>query len=126
MGTRFCLGLAGVALVATLCGCGRARQTSDQAAPDTAMINASAALVEPSGGPRPAAAPDRQDCALAKTRGFVGKPDQPATRTALADAVGSRVIRWIKPGTAITQDMNPGRLNVIVSDDGRIEALRCG
>lgn len=126
MGTRFCLGLAGVALVVTLCSCGRAGKTADEAAPDTAMINASAALVGPSEASRQASASDQQDCALAKARGFVGKPDLPATQTALAGAVGRRVVRWIKPGTAVTQDTQPGRLNVLVGDDGRIEALRCG
>ena len=126
MGTRLRLGLVGVALVAALGSCGRAGKTSDQAAPDTSMLNASAALVEPSEASHPAAAPDPQDCALAKARAFVGQPDRPAARSALSDAVGRRAVRWIKPGTAVTQDVKPGRLNVIVSDDGRIEALRCG
>ena len=130
MGARLRLGLAGVALVAMLCGCGRARKTADDAAPDTTVLNASAALVDTSAESRAAAgkrADDAvDDCQIAKVRGFVGKPDQSATRSSLAAAVGRHALRWIKPGTAITQDTQPGRLNVIVGEDGRIDSLRCG
>jgi len=134
MGTRFHLGLVGVALVATLGGCGRAAQQSDQATPDTTELNASAALVETpveshptAGRSRPPKAVNRAgDCLLSDVSGFVGKPDNPATRGALAAAAGRRAVRWIKPGTAVTQDMQPGRINAIVGDDGRIDSLRCG
>ena len=126
MGTRFHLGLAGVALVAALGGCGRAGQSADQRSPDTTMINASAALVETPAASRDASADSTDTCHAAPARSFIGQPDLPATRAALAVAIGKRAVRWIKPGSAVTQDLQPGRLNVIVVEDGRIGSLRCG
>ena len=106
MGTRLHLGLASVALVAAVGGCGRAGQPADQSSPDTTMINASAALVDTS----------------AATSDVLGD----STDTCSAAAAGKRAIRWVRPGSAVTQDMQPGRLNVIVVENGRIGSLRCG
>ena len=126
MGTRFHLGLAGDALVAALGGCGRAGQRADQSSPDNTMINASATLVDTSGATGEVAADSTDTCSAANARSFVGQFDQPSIRAALAAAVGKRGIRWVRPGSAVTQDMQPGRLNVIVVENGRIGSLRCG
>ena len=126
MGTRFCLGLACVALVAALAGCGRADQSAEQTPPDTAMINASAALVETPTGSDAVSTDGTDTCHAARISSFIGRPDDPATRAALAALIGKRAVRWVGPGTAVTQDMQPGRLNVIVVEDGRIGSLRCG
>lgn len=126
MGTRFCLGLACVALVAALAGCGRADQSAEQTPPDTAMINASAALVETPTGSDAVSTDGTDTCQAARISSFIGRPDDPATRAALAAVIGKRAVRWVGPGTAVTQDMQPGRLNVIVVEDGRIGSLRCG
>ena len=126
MGTRFCLGLACVALVAALAGCGRADQSAEQTPPDTAMINASAALVETPTGSDAVSTDGTDTCQAARISSFIGRPDDPATRAALAAVIGKRAVRWVGPGTAVTQDMQPGRLNVIVIEDGRIGSLRCG
>lgn len=126
MGTRFCLGLASVALVAALGGCGRAGQSADQASPDTTITTASAALVETPAESGTAFVDSADTCQAAKARSFIGRPDQPSTRAALAVAIGKRAVRWINPGSAVTPDQQPGRLNVIVVEDGRIGSLRCG
>lgn len=126
MGTRFCLGLACVALVAALAGCGRADQSAEQTPPDTAMINASAALVETPTGSDAVSTDGTDTCQAARISSFIGRPDDPATRAALTAVIGKRAVRWVGPGTAVTQDMQPGRLNVIVVEDGRIGSLRCG
>ena len=126
MGTRFCLGLACVALVAALAGCGRADQSAEQTPPDTAMINASAALVETPTGSDAVSTDGTDTCQAARISSFIGRPDDPATRAALAAVIGKRAVRWVGPGTAVSQDMQPGRLNVIVVEDGRIGSLRCG
>ncbi|WP_295639691.1 I78 family peptidase inhibitor [Novosphingobium sp.] len=126
MGTRFHLGLGCVALVAALVGCGRAGQQAEQAAPDTTMINASAALVEAPAGSDSASATNTDTCQSARAHHFIGRLDDPAVRTALAAVIGKRAVRWIRPGTAVTQDFQADRLNVIVVEDGRIGSLRCG
>ena len=130
MGTRLDLGLACVALVATLSCCGRTGQPTNQAAPDSTVINASAAIVETPAAS--AAAPDtlhgaRSDaCGLTKAGSLVGQPDSPSARAALLRIVGHHMVRWIKPGDVIARDVRVERLNVIVSDDGQIMAFRCG
>ena len=126
MGTRLYLGLASVAVIATLGACGRAGQSAGQTSPDTTMINASAALVETPAASGDTSADSADTCQAAPARSFIGQPDLPATRAALAMAIGTSAIRWIKPGSAVTQDSQPGRLNVIVVEDGRIGSLRCG
>ena len=126
MGTRLHLGLAAAALVAAAGGCGRAGQPADQSSPDTTMINASAALVNTSAATSDVLGDSTDTCSAANARSFVGQFDQPSIRAALAAAVGKRGIRWVRPGSAVTQDMQPGRLNVIVVEDGRIGSLRCG
>ena len=126
MGTRLHLGLAGIALVAAVGGCGRAGQPADQSSPNTTMINASAALVDTSTATGEVSGDSTDTCSAANVRSFVGQPDQLSIRAALAAAVGKRGIRWVRPGSAVTQDMQPGRLNVIVVEDGRIGSLRCG
>jgi hypothetical protein len=40
--------------------------------------------------------------------------------------VGDRPIRYYTVGDPITMDHNPGRLNVVLGKDGRIQRLRCG
>ncbi|OYX64896.1 MAG: hypothetical protein B7Y89_01285 [Novosphingobium sp. 32-60-15] len=57
---------------------------------------------------------------------FVGADAEPAVRKAVATAVGHERIRWIKPGTVITQDFQENRLNVILDQTGQILTMRCG
>lgn len=57
---------------------------------------------------------------------FLGGMAVPSVRTAVMKAVGHERIRWVKPGTTITQDYQPDRLNVILDDRGRIMTMRCG
>lgn len=39
---------------------------------------------------------------------------------------GSRSLRWIRPGDAVTMDYRPDRLNIELGAQGKIAALRCG
>jgi hypothetical protein len=126
MGTRYGLGLTCCALLMALGSCGRAGRSADQGPPDSTVINASAALTAAGESPSSPAADAVDACMLAKARDFIGKVDRPATRTALATAIGSHTVRWIRAGTAVTQDMQRDRLNVIIGDDGRILSVRCG
>ncbi|KPF87145.1 hypothetical protein IP81_18800 [Novosphingobium sp. AAP83] len=57
---------------------------------------------------------------------FVGSDATPSVRHAITVASGQEQIRWIKPGTAVTQDFRADRLNVILDQAGRILTMRCG
>lgn len=57
---------------------------------------------------------------------FVGADATPAVRNAITIASGHDRIRWIKPGTAVTQDFRADRLNIILDQAGRVLTMRCG
>jgi hypothetical protein len=39
---------------------------------------------------------------------------------------GERTVRFIRPGTMVTKDFRPDRLNVDIGEDGRIQRFYCG
>jgi len=39
---------------------------------------------------------------------------------------GAARLRWIRPGDAVTMDYSPGRLNIHLDADGKVERLACG
>ena len=54
---------------------------------------------------------------------------RPATQALGAEALrrsGSRALRWIRPGDAVTMDYREDRLNVRLDGQGRVEAFTCG
>lgn len=57
---------------------------------------------------------------------FVGAEATPAIRSAITIATGHNRIRWIKPGTAVTQDFRADRLNIILDQAERVLTMRCG
>lgn len=75
-----------------------------------------------SSGPR---APS-DSCGAGLAARFIGASARPDVREAVKGSVAHEQIRWIMPGTAVTQDHRPDRLNVILSADGRIMTMRCG
>ena len=73
-------------------------------------------------GARPTEAPNvRGSCGASTLQWLVGQPD--SALQAMSFPASMRVIR---PGTRITQDVVPGRLNVSVSGAGVITAVTCG
>ncbi len=68
--------------------------------------------------PVPPAAED--SCGARQYVGLVGKP----VSSRGVPAAGPRV-RHIWPNTIVTMDLQPTRLNVMIREDGTIEAFRC-
>lgn len=56
----------------------------------------------------------------------VGRKDTPALRADVAGKVGHSRIRWLPPGTIVTQDLRQDRLNVDIDAGGTFTRLRCG
>lgn len=54
-----------------------------------------------------------------------GRYDAKARETATRIARGSPV-RWLLPGSSVTQDYQPQRLNLEVGDDGVVHKAWCG
>ena len=57
---------------------------------------------------------------------FVGKKRTDAISAEVARISEAKSIRWIKPGTAVTMDYRPERLNVDLDDKGVITGFHCG
>jgi hypothetical protein len=73
-----------------------------------------------------AAPPTPDSCRLTLTRRFIGAQAVAEVRRAIRILAQPRRVRWIAPGQAITTDIDPARLNVILNETGRIAVMRCG
>lgn len=67
------------------------------------------------------AEPRGPSCGAARLSGWIGHD-----ATTLDEQYLPQIVRLIRPGDAITEDHNPGRLNVVLSRANRIEAFYCG
>jgi hypothetical protein len=65
-------------------------------------------------------------CKAAGARAELGKTVDDAVSDSARASAGALRARIIKPGDAVTQDIDPQRLNIEVDDTGRIRRLRCG
>jgi hypothetical protein len=86
---------------------------------------------EPAPEPASASASEAQTaevtpCGTEKVARFIGTSAAPATRKDIESLAGRAPVRWITPGQPITLDFSEARLNVIVDEQGKIAAMRCG
>ncbi len=59
-------------------------------------------------------------CGAESLQGLVGQPESVAAAMAFA-----REVRIIRPGTAVTMDYRPDRLNIVIDAGGKISAVHC-
>lgn len=78
---------------------------------------------EASGTSEPPVAADDL-CGAAGLQNYVGKPGDSDNRAAL-EAAAKAGFRWITPGSIITRDLRPDRLNVELDEDGIITRISC-
>ena len=101
-----------------LASCGQpAPEAVSVVSTDTASDVAPVAKIAPS---------EPSPCGEDKAGSFIGAIATPATRKVIQSAAGHRQIRWIAPGQAITLDFDQARLNVILDENNKIAAMRCG
>lgn len=65
-------------------------------------------------------------CGAATAAEAVGRKDTPALRTEVARKLGHTRVRWLAPGTIVTQDYREDRLNVDLDAGGVVIRARCG
>lgn len=65
-------------------------------------------------------------CNASAAADVIGRKDSPAVRAEVAQKVGHRSIRWLPPGSIVTQDLRGDRLNVDLDAGGVVTRLRCG
>lgn len=56
----------------------------------------------------------------------IGRRDTPALRAEVARKVGHSRIRWLPPGSIVTQDLRSDRLNIDIDEGGVVVRVRCG
>lgn len=65
-----------------------------------------------------------EECGASLAQQYVGRKGTPALRKEISElAVGS--FRWIPYGTAVTDDLQAGRMNVSLDEDGTIAKVDC-
>jgi uncharacterized lipoprotein YajG len=75
----------------------------------------------------PAAAPEPvYQCNADGARFAVGQPLSPQLEAAARVRAGAGTVRSLKPGEAVTMELNGGRLNLDVDARGRVTDVRCG
>jgi polyisoprenoid-binding protein YceI len=82
------------------------------------------AAFEAVGSPANAA---RQDaCNAGAVPDAIGRKDTPALRADVTRKVGHSRVRWLPPGSIVTQDLRSDRLNVDIDGSGVVTRVRCG
>ncbi|WP_431107672.1 I78 family peptidase inhibitor [Variovorax paradoxus] len=89
------------------------------------------ACAAPASTPAPAAsaapAPEPVfQCNADGARFAVGQPLSPQLEAAARVRAGAGTVRALKPGEAVTMELNGGRLNLDVDARGRVTDVRCG
>lgn len=93
-----------------------------------------AACAGPAPAPEPAAAtpaaavaaPPPARCQAEGARFAVGQPVTPQLEAAARFRGTADSVRVLKPGQAVTMEINEGRLNLDVDTRGRVTDVRCG
>jgi hypothetical protein len=74
----------------------------------------------------PAETPAPANCAAGAANGLVGKPYTADAVEQARIASGSRTVRVIRPGTAVTMDFRVDRLNVDLDEKDVVTRVHCG
>jgi uncharacterized lipoprotein YajG len=92
-----------------------------------ALLTGCAASSSPASAPVPAArAEPVYQCNADGARFAVGQPLTPQLEAAARVRSGARIVRALKPGEAVTMELNGGRLNLDVDARNRVTDVRCG
>jgi Peptidase inhibitor I78 family len=65
-------------------------------------------------------------CNAAAARALVGRAATPELVARARRLTGARRVRSIHPGTMVTMDYSPDRLNIHIGPDDKVERFACG
>ncbi len=65
-------------------------------------------------------------CRIATVADLVGEPVTPELQRDAQGKVGANSSRVIGPGSVVTMDYRPDRLNIVVDDKQVVQSFRCG
>ena len=75
------------------------------------------------GGPYP---PQPMECDAERARWAIGREATAQVVEEVRAATGSRTVRVIHPGQAVTMDFSPHRVNIHVNERNAITSVTCG
>ena len=67
-----------------------------------------------------------QICNVQGLSDLVGRTASSELGTEALRRSGSRALRWIRPGDAVTMDYRPDRLNIHLDERNRVQRFACG
>ena len=65
-------------------------------------------------------------CQAEKAQSYIGKPASPDLADSARKAAGAEVVRWLRPGMAVTMEYRIGRLNITIDDKNLVTGINCG
>ena len=65
-------------------------------------------------------------CDAAPAAGLIGREATEALGAEALRLTGASRLRWLRPGTIVTMEFSPGRLNLRLDDQGRVTRIICG
>lgn len=68
----------------------------------------------------------RYACDATRVQGLIGQTATQALGTEAVRGSGSRTMRWISPGMAVTMDYRTDRLNIHLDGQNRVTRIDCG
>ncbi|GGC00010.1 hypothetical protein GCM10011494_18120 [Novosphingobium endophyticum] len=69
--------------------------------------------------------PTQQGCGAEQLGAYVGQSGTEEVLSRIREWRGDNPVRVLKPGSAMTMDYRPGRLNIFLDEQGRIEEFKC-
>lgn len=88
------------------------------------MLSMTACGAQPSA---PATAPPDQvaDCGASQLGAYIGQPASDAMLASIRGWRGDKPVRVLRPGSPMTMDYRPERLNIFLDESGAIKEFRC-
>jgi len=87
-----------------------------------AATGCTATAESPNPSPPP---PAEEDCGAGQLGAYIGQPASEQVLALIRQWRGDNPIRVLKPGSAMTMDYRPGRLNILLDENDRIKEFKC-
>ena len=81
---------------------------------------------EPPPAEPPPPLPDGLPCSAEGLSGLLGRAANEALGAEAMRRSGAHMVRWIRPGDAVTMDYSEHRLNIHLDERGRVQRFECG
>lgn len=66
------------------------------------------------------------ECSAAAAQSLIGQPGTPDSARNALTLTGSKTVRWLRPGMAVTMDYRSDRLNITLDENNIITQISCG